>query len=132
LLLPFLFVAFHFLNGLKVLETAGIGAGGFSFVTVEAVEMVHFGDQPRDGVGFTFAEMVLERVSDALAAEQNPMVLDGAGDQSGVVVEGGLIVLERVCEEGEEVFRVLAREEESLRGAAVTQIVHAGGKFACE
>ncbi len=40
-------------------------------------------------------------------------------------------MLETVCEEGEEVFRVLAGEKESLRGAAVTQIVHAGGKFAC-
>ena len=87
LLLPFLFVALQFLNGLEVLETAGIGARGFGFITVEAVEVVHFGDRPRDGVGFTFAEMVLKRVSDALAAEQNPMVLDGAGDQSGVVVE---------------------------------------------
>ena len=78
LLLPFLFVALHFLNGLKVLETAGIGARGFGFITVEAVEVVHFGDRPRDGVGFTFAEMVLKRVSDALTAEQNPVVLDGA------------------------------------------------------
>ncbi len=87
LLLPFLFVALHFLNGLEVLETARVGACSFGFIAVETVEMVHFGDRPRDGVGFTLAEMVLKRVSDALAAEQNPVVLDGAGDQSGVVVE---------------------------------------------
>ena len=41
-------------------------------------------------------------------------------------------MLERVCEEGEEVFGVLAGEKERLRRAAVAQIVHAGGKFACE
>ena len=78
LLLPFFFVALHFLHGLEVLETAGVGARRFGFVAVEAVEMIHFGDRPRDGVGFTFAEMVLKRVSDALTAEQNPVVLDGA------------------------------------------------------
>jgi hypothetical protein len=68
----------------------------------------------------------------ALAAEHNPEIVDGAGDQTGVVVKRGLILLEKVFEEREEVGRVLVCEEQRLRSAAVLQIVHAGGEFAGE
>ncbi len=58
------------------------------------------------------------------------MIVDGAGDQSSVVVKRGLILLEKVFEEREEVGRVLVCEEQRLRSAAVLQVVHAGGEFA--
>jgi len=132
LLLPALFVAGHFLNGLQILEAARVGAGRFGFVAVEEMHFVEVGLDPVGGVGLAGVESLFIGVDGALAAEENPEVVDGAGDQSSVVVKRGLILLEEVFEEREEVGRVLVCEEQRLRSAAVLQVVHAGGEFTGE
>jgi hypothetical protein len=75
-----LFVALHFLNGLEILETARSSAGRFGFVTVEEVHLMEIGLDPVSGVGLTSVESLFVSVDGALAAEQNPLVVDGAGD----------------------------------------------------
>jgi len=56
------------------------------------------------------------------------VIVDAAGDQGGVVVGGGLILLEGAFEGGEEFVGVFVLEEEGFGGASVLEVVHAGGE----
>ncbi len=46
------------------------------------------------------------RIANTLAAEQNPVIVSGAGDQSGVMVKGRLMLEEETFEEGKVFFGV--------------------------
>ena len=98
LLLPALFVESHFLDGLEIFEAAGVGARGFGFVTVEEMHLVEVGLDPVGWVGLASVESLFISIDRALAAEHNPEIVGGAGDQSSVVVKRGLMLLEKVFE----------------------------------
>ena len=68
-------------------------------------------------------------VDGALAAEHNPEIVGGAGDQSSVVVKVGLVLKEEIFEQREKFFGVLILEEESFGGAAVLEMIQAGQGF---
>jgi len=56
---------------------------------------MHFmevGLDPVCGVGLASVESLFVSVYGALAAEHNPEIVSGAGDQSSVVVKGGCVL----------------------------------------
>jgi hypothetical protein len=124
-----LFVAGHFLNGLEIFEAATVCARGFGFVTIEEMHFVEVGLDPVGGVGLASVESLFVGVDGALAAEHNPEIVSGAGDQSSVVVKVGLVLEEEIFEQREEFFGVLILEEESFGGAAVLEMIQAGQGF---
>ena len=84
---------------------------------------------PQGGVGKTLVETGFKIPDGALAAEEQPVVFDAAGDQSGVVIKRWLKLLESVFEEREEFSRVLVFEKKRFGLCAMLQRVHAGGEF---
>jgi hypothetical protein len=93
------------------------------------MHFVEVGLDPVCGVGLASVESLFVSVHSALAAEHNPEIVGGAGDQSGIVVESGLVLEEEIFEQREEFFGVLILEEESFGGAAVLEMVQAGQGF---
>jgi hypothetical protein len=98
-----------------------------SFSAYTATSLV--GLDPVGGVGLAGVESLFVGIDCTLAAEHNPEIVGGAGDQSSVVVKGGLVLKEEVFEQREEFFGVLILEEESFGGAAVLEMVQAEQGF---
>ena len=88
---------------------------------------MEFAGDPVNGVGFAGVEGGFEGVGGAFTAEEDPVVVDGAGDDAGGLGGGGLVFGEGVFEEGEEIVGVFVFEEEGGGGAAVFEVVETGG-----
>ncbi len=129
MLAPTIFICLLFLEFIEIVERAAIRAGGGGAVAVEKLHFVVVAVDPIGGVELFDMEVGFEIVTGALAAEENPLVVDRAGDDAGGLFAAGCMFGERVFEEFEEVVGVLVVEEESGGGGAVLEMVQAGRGF---
>ena len=117
LLLPVLFGESVFGDGAKVVESALEGAFGLGFVAIEEIEGVEIGVDPEVGVGTAGVKSGFIVGEGALTPKEEPAGEDGISDEGRVLIGGGLMVLEGVFEEREEVFGVLVGEKERVGSA---------------
>ena len=108
---PTVFIGLLFLEFIEIVERSAIGAGGGGAVAVEKFHFVHVAVGPIGGVGFLDVEVGLEIVAGSLAAEEDPLVVDSAGDDAGGLLAAGRMFGESVFEKFEEVVGVLVVEK---------------------
>ena len=90
-----------FVNLADVVESPTEGAFGAGPVAIKELEFVEVGEIPHFGFGFLAIELELVSGVTALIAEKKPAGEDGICDEAGVLVGGGLMLLERAFEDGE-------------------------------
>ena len=108
---PTVFICLLFLEFIEIVEGAAIRAGGGCAIAVEKLHFVEVAVNPIAGVGFLDVEVGFEVVAGALAAEENPLVMDSAGDYAGGLLAAGCMFGESVFEEFEEVVGVFVVEK---------------------
>ena len=126
---PAVFICLLFLEFIEIVEGTAVGAGGGGAVAVEKLHFVEVAVSPIGGMSFFDVEVGFEIVASSLAAEENPLVVDGAGHDAGGLFAAGCMFGERVFEEFEEVVGVFVVEEESGCGGAVLEMVQARRRF---
>jgi hypothetical protein len=80
-------------------------------------------------MGLLDVEVGFEIVTGSLAAEENPLVVDSAGDDASGLLAAGCMFGESVFEEFEEVVGVFVVEEQGGCGGAVLEMIQAGRRF---
>ncbi len=100
-----------FLEFIEIVERAAVGAGGGGAVAVEEFHFVHVTVDPIGGVSLLDMEIGFIVIAGSLAAEENPLVVDGAGDDAGGLFAAGCVFGESVFEEFEEVIGVFVVEK---------------------
>jgi hypothetical protein len=126
---PTVLICLLFLEFIEIVEGTAVGAGGGGAVAVEKLHFVEVAVSPIGGMSFFDVEVGFEIVASSLAAEENPLIVHGAGDDAGGLLAGGCMFGEGVFEEFEEVVGVFVVEKESGGGGAVLEMVQAGRGF---
>ena len=103
---PTVFIGLLFLDFIEIVEGPAIRAGGGGAVAVEKLHFVHVAVSPIGGMGFFDVEVGFIVIAGALAAEENPLVMDSAGHDAGGLLAAGCMFGESVFEEFEEVVGV--------------------------
>ena len=111
MLAPTVLIGLLFLEFIEIVEGPAIRAGGGCAVAVEKLHFVHVAVSPIGGVGFFDVEVGFIVIAGALAAEENPLVMDSAGDYAGGLLAAGCMFGESVFEEFEEVVGVFVVEK---------------------
>ena len=100
-----------FLDFIEIVEGPAIRAGGGGAVAVEKLHFVHVAVSPIGGMGFFDVEVGFEIIAGALAPEENPLVMDSAGDDAGELFTARCVFGKGVFEEFEEVIGVFVVEK---------------------
>ena len=108
---PTVLIGLLFLEFIEIVERTAIRAGGSGAVAVEKLHFVHVAIGPIGGVGLLDVEVGFEVIAGSLAAEEDPLVVDSAGDDAGGLFAARRMFGESVFEKFEEVVGVLVVEK---------------------
>ena len=108
---PTVLICLLFLEFIEIVEGAAIRASGGGAVAVKKLHFVHVAIGPIGGVGLLDVEVGFEVIAGSLAAEEDPLVVDSAGDDAGELFAAGGMFGESVFEQFEEVVGVLVVEK---------------------